>query len=92
MPQKRCKRVKPLFPILDPQHCSKVWSADYKGKFLMGNKSYCHHLTIADSKSRFIFFAKGHYKETLKQNLRRFLEHMAYQNKYTQITAVHLVM
>nr|WP_296313126.1 integrase core domain-containing protein [Winogradskyella sp. UBA3174] len=32
----------------------------------MGNKIYCHPLTIADSKSRFIFSAKGHYKETLK--------------------------
>ena len=66
IPQKRCKRVKPLFPIFDPQHCNEVWSADYKGKFLMGNKIYCHPLTIADSKSRFIFSAKGHYKETLK--------------------------
>nr|WP_169933966.1 integrase core domain-containing protein [Nonlabens sp. Ci31] len=66
IPQKRCKRVKPLFFIFDPQHCNEVWSADYKGKFLMGNKIYCHPLTIADSKSRFIFSAKGHYKETLK--------------------------
>ncbi len=32
----------------------------------MGNKIYCHPLTIADSKSRFLFTAKGHYKETLK--------------------------
>ena len=65
-PQKRCKRVKPIFPIFDPQECNEVWSADYKGKFLMGNKIYCHPLTIADSKSRFVFTAKGHYNETLK--------------------------
>nr|WP_052304012.1 integrase core domain-containing protein [Cellulophaga algicola] len=32
----------------------------------MGNKIYCHPLTIADSKSRFLFSAKGHYKENLK--------------------------
>ena len=32
----------------------------------MGNKIYCHPLTIADSKSRFVFSAKGHYNETLK--------------------------
>lgn len=43
-----------------------MWNADYKGKFLMGNKIYCHPLTIADSKSRFLFTAKGHYHETLK--------------------------
>jgi transposase len=72
IPQKRCKRVKPLFPIFDPQHCNEVWSADYKGKFLMVNKIYCHPLTIADSKSRFIFAAKGHYKETLKNAKAKF--------------------
>ena len=65
-PQKRCKRVKPVFPVFDPQECNEVWSADYKGKFLMGNKVYCHPLTIADSRSRFLFTAKGHYHENLK--------------------------
>jgi len=65
-PQKRMRRVKPLYPIFDPKVCNEVWSADYKGKFLMGNKIYCHPLTIADSKSRFLFTAKGHYHETLK--------------------------
>lgn len=64
--QKRFKKVKPVFPIFDPKECNEVWSADYKGKFLMGNKIYCHPLTIADSKSRFLFAAKGHYNETLK--------------------------
>ena len=60
-PQKRMRRVKPVYPIFDPKECNQVWSADYKGKFLMGNKIYCHPLTIADSKSRFLFTAKGHY-------------------------------
>jgi len=65
-PQKRLRRVKPIHPIFDPKSCNEVWSADYKGKFLMGNKKYCHPLTIADSKSRYVFTAKGHYKENLK--------------------------
>jgi transposase InsO family protein len=65
-PQKRMRRVKPIFPIFDPKSCNEVWSADYKGKFLMGNKIYCHPLTIADSKSRFLFTAKGHYHENIK--------------------------
>lgn len=65
-PQKRMRRVKPTNPIFDPKSCNEVWSADYKGKFLMGNKIYCHPLTIADSKSRFLFTAKGHYKKNLK--------------------------
>ncbi len=64
--QKRCRRVKPVYPIFDPKECNEVWSADYKGKFYMGNKKYCHPLTIADSKSRFLFTAKGHYRENYK--------------------------
>ena len=64
--KKRMRRIKPVYPIFDPKNCNEVWSADYKGKFLMGNKIYCHPLTIADSKSRFLFTAKGHYKENLK--------------------------
>lgn len=65
-PQKRLRRVKPVYPIFDPESCNEVWSADYKGKFLMGNRIYCHPLTIADSKSRFVFTAKAHYRETFK--------------------------
>lgn len=70
--QKRFKKVKPVFPIFDPKECNEVWSADYKGKFLMGNKIYCHPLTIADSRSRFLFAAKGHYSETLKEAKQEF--------------------
>ena len=62
-PQKRLRRVKPIYPIFDPKKCNEVWSADYKGKFLMGNKKYCHPLTIADSRSRYLFAAKAHYGE-----------------------------
>ncbi len=71
-PQKRLRRVKPVYPIFDPKECNEVWSADYKGKFLMGNKIYCHPLTIADSKSRFVFSAKGHYREDLKSAMTEF--------------------
>lgn len=62
-PQRRIRRVKPVYPIYDPQECNMVWSADYKGKFKMGNMKYCHALTIADSKSRFLFTAKAHTSE-----------------------------
>lgn len=65
-PQKRLRKIKPTYPIFDPLVCNEVWSADYKGKFLMGNKKYCHPLTIADSKSRFVFTAKAHHRETFK--------------------------
>jgi transposase len=87
-PQKRLRRVKPTYPIFDPKECNEVWSADYKGKFLMGNKKYCHPLTIADSKSRFLFMQKGIITRTflqLRPLLQRFLENMDYLNKYTRI-------
>jgi transposase InsO family protein len=62
-PQKRLRRIRPVYPIFDPQECNEVWSADYKGKFKMGNMQYCHPLTISDSKSRFLFTAKAHLRE-----------------------------
>ena len=71
-PQRRIRRVKPIFPIFDPKQCNEVWSADYKGKFKMGNMKYCHPLTIADSKSRFLFTAKAHYSENFDSVKREF--------------------
>jgi len=65
-PQKRHKRIQPINPIFDPKKCNEIWSADYKGKFYMGNRKYCHTFTVADSKSRYIFSAKGHYHENTK--------------------------
>ncbi len=77
--RKRRPRVKPAYPIFNPKACNEVWSADFKGKFKMGNKRYCHPLTIADSYSRFVFTAKGLYGErfgpTQKECKRVFKEH-----------------
>ncbi|MEO1255469.1 MAG: integrase core domain-containing protein [Bacteroidota bacterium] len=64
--QKRRPRVRPLLPNFDPESANEIWSADYKGKFKMGDKKYCHPLTICDSFSRYLFVAKGHYRETFK--------------------------
>lgn len=57
--RKRKKRVEPVKPIFDPLKSNEIWSADFKGKFRMGNKKYCYPLTIADSWSRYVFTAKG---------------------------------
>lgn len=72
IPRKRKRRVKPVFPIFDPKNCNEVWSADFKGKFRMGNKIYCYPLTIADSYSRFVFAAKGLYGEQYKPTKKEF--------------------
>lgn len=93
-PQKRLRRVEPIHPIFDPKECNEVlWSADFKGKFLMGNKICCHPLTIADSKSRFVFTAKGHYKENLqsvKAEFKGFSGYMEYPNRCILITGFPL--
>lgn len=70
--KKRKRRVKPVHPIFNPQTCNEVWSADFKGKFRLGNKKYCHPLTIADSYSRFVFTVKGMYGEKLSPTMSEF--------------------
>ena len=92
-PQKCLRRVKPIYPIFDPKECNEVWSADYKGKFLMGNKKYCHALTIADSKSRYLFTAKGHYTEKfkpVKEEFPGYLECTVCQSRYIPTMEPHL--
>jgi len=38
---------------------NEIWSADFKGKFRMGNTEYCNPLTIADSFSQFLLAIFG---------------------------------
>ena len=40
--RKRRRIVEPQNPIFDPQVPNEVWSADFKGKFRMGNGKYCY--------------------------------------------------
>ena len=56
---KRGRTIQNQFPIFDPKESNEVWSADFKGKFPLGNRSYCYPLTIADSYSRFLFAIQG---------------------------------
>lgn len=62
----RRRNVKPSYPIFDPQVPNEIWSADYKGSFLLGNKKRCYPLTICDSCSRFILNIQGQYNENTK--------------------------
>ena len=59
-PRKKNRRqVVGKFTYLDPQEPNEVWSADFKGKFRMGNYQYCNPLTIADSCSRYLLAIHG---------------------------------
>jgi len=48
--------VSPKIHVPGPGHSM---SADHKGQFRMGDRRYCHPLTIADPSSRFIFAVKA---------------------------------
>jgi len=51
----RINRIGTINPYFDPENPNDIWSTDFKGKFRMQNREYCNPLTIADSKSRFVF-------------------------------------
>lgn len=55
-PRHRVENRKPKF---EPEEPNEVWSADFKGKFRLGNTDYCNPLTIADSFSRYLFAITG---------------------------------
>ncbi|MBN2729240.1 MAG: transposase [Bacteroidales bacterium] len=55
----RINRIAKINPYFDPETPNEIWSADFKGKFRMLNKQYCNPLTIADSKSRYLFAVEG---------------------------------
>lgn len=64
--QRRNPKEGKLYPKFDPSQPNEIWSADYKGKFKLGNKRYCWPLTICDSNSRIILGIYCHYKPDYK--------------------------
>src|SRR5499427_6644298 len=44
-----------------------LWCADYKGEFLLGNRSWCYPLTVTDQASRFVLLCEA--LETTRQEL-----------------------
>jgi len=38
---------------------NRVWSADFKGQFKLGDKGYCYPLTITDNFSRYLLTCRG---------------------------------
>ena len=37
----------------------ELWCANYKGEFMMGNRSYCCPLTVTDFTTRFLIGCEG---------------------------------
>jgi transposase InsO family protein len=57
--KKNRRRIENQHLIFDPAEPNEICSSDFKGRFKMGNGVYCHPLTIADSKSRYLFAIKA---------------------------------
>lgn len=72
--RKKRRKIEPQHPIFDPVQPNEIWSADFKGKFRLGNKVYCYPLTIADSYSRYVFAAKGLYSANTKNSIQVFID------------------
>lgn len=54
-PRSRRRRVTPAPGPLRPANTPNVlWSADFKGQFLMGNGQWCYPLTVMDHASRYL--------------------------------------
>ena len=58
--RKRRKRVPPYSePFLECDVPNKVWSADFKGQFRMGDSTWCYPLTLSDNMSRYLLMCRG---------------------------------
>jgi putative transposase len=58
----RQPRRRPVHPGVSPIEANApndVWTADYKGEFLLGNRRYCYPLTVCDARSRMLLGCKG---------------------------------
>jgi putative transposase len=40
--------------LTDPSSPNRLWCADFKGEFMLGNRQYCYPLTITDYCSRYL--------------------------------------
>jgi transposase InsO family protein len=54
-------------PFLERDQPNRVWSADYKGHFRMGDGRLCYPLTISDNHSRYLLGCWGLTRPTLEQ-------------------------
>src|SRR5258708_1032070 len=57
--------------LSDPSSPNKLWCADFKGEFMLGNRKYCYPLTITDYCSRYLLASQslGSLKSTFPFNI-----------------------
>jgi transposase len=58
--RRRRRRVPPYSePFLQCDEPNKVWSADFKGQFRLGDGKWCYPLTLSDNMSRYLLVCRG---------------------------------
>lgn len=56
----RRKVEHPGAPCIEAHAPNQVWTADYKGEFLLTSGAYCYPLTVCDGFSRYLLACRGH--------------------------------
>ena len=58
--RRRRRRIPPYSePFLQCDEPNKVWSADFKGQFRLGDGKWCYPLTLSDNMSRYLLVCRG---------------------------------
>lgn len=73
-PPRRHRRTPPYgSPFLECTHPNRVWCADFKGQFRLGEGSLCYPLTISDGYSRYLLCCRGLARPTY-ENVQPYFE------------------
>ncbi|BCL40828.1 hypothetical protein OIPHN260_03300 [Enterobacter roggenkampii] len=51
-------------PLTSISENNQVWSADFKGKFRLLSREYCHPFTLTDNHSRYLLSCRGTDRES----------------------------
>jgi transposase InsO family protein len=62
--RRRVRRIQDKHPIFEAKRPNQIWSADFKGKFRMGDMRYCYPLTVMDTYSRYVLAVVGMHHPT----------------------------
>ena len=51
-------------PLSHASTPNSVWSIDFKGQFVLGNRRWCYPLTLTDNASRYLLVCRGMHRPT----------------------------
>ena len=64
-PQRRSRTKTEGTPLSQGSAPNALWSTDYKGEFMLGDKRYCYPLTVSDHASRYLLLCEA--MESIKE-------------------------